>query len=139
MKTKQPTRADLSSAVQCLSQTERGRKALRDVLGLINNGASGLDFVGQNAVGVILACQFGPFAGSTREVIREALSGVPVLQLDSSIPLSQDIATFYRWREVGETQADGDVVIGPGGVWAHVEQAHWGEEVAKPYSVKTNR
>lgn len=74
MKNKKLTREDLAQAVNALRDTERGRKALRDLLAFIINGGDGLDCVNQEAVFTILNCQFGPFAGSTREEIKRALA-----------------------------------------------------------------
>lgn len=74
MKSKQLTREDLAQAVSALRDTERGRQALRDLLAFITNGGDGLDCVNQGAALTILACQFGPFAGSTREEIKRALA-----------------------------------------------------------------
>jgi hypothetical protein len=72
MKTKL-LRTDLAGAVDTLADTERGRQCLRDLYSLIINGGDGLDFVNQDAVITILQCQFGPYAGSTREEIKRAL------------------------------------------------------------------
>ncbi len=68
-----PTKKNLSDAVEVLKDTERGRQVLRDLLALIENGGDGLDIVNQDAVVTILRCQFGPFAGSTRDEIRRAV------------------------------------------------------------------
>lgn len=71
---KTPTRTDLATAVSDLADTHRGRQALKDLLTFITNGGDGLDSMNQRAVLTVLACQFGPFAGSTREEIKQALA-----------------------------------------------------------------
>lgn len=63
------TKIHLKRAVDCLASSQRGREALRDILSFICNGGDGLDTINQSAVITILRCQFGPFAGSTREEI----------------------------------------------------------------------
>lgn len=72
-KTNPLTRGDLITATQILADTERGRQAMRDLFALIDNGGDSLDIMNQRAVSTLLACQFGPFAGSTREAIKAAL------------------------------------------------------------------
>lgn len=68
------SRADLTRAVNTLADTQRGQQALRDLLAFIANGGNGLDRCNQSAVMTVLACQFGPFAGSTRDEIKSALA-----------------------------------------------------------------
>ncbi len=77
MKEVNPTKEDLKLAVETLNDTERGRQTLRDLLAFITNGGDGLDIVNQCAVLLILRCQFGPYAGSTREEIKRAVGAPP--------------------------------------------------------------
>lgn len=68
-----PTRADMEHAVEVLSSSQRGRDTMQSVLNLLDDHALGLDYPNQNAVMTILRAAWGPFAGSTRECMAEAL------------------------------------------------------------------
>lgn len=68
-----PSRSNMEQAVAVLAGTERGRASLQEVLGLLDGEASGLDYQGQNAVMTLLQAAWGPFGGSTRDSIRDAL------------------------------------------------------------------
>lgn len=68
-----PTRADMEQAVEILQGSERGLATLRGVLGLLDDSALGLDYRGQNAVVTLLQAAWGPYAGSARDCMRDAL------------------------------------------------------------------
>lgn len=68
-----PTRADMEQAVEVLQGSERGLATLRGVLGLLDDSALGLDYRGQNAVVTLLQAAWGPYAGSARDCMRDAL------------------------------------------------------------------
>lgn len=137
MKTKEPTREYLTQSVNTLRGTERGRQALRDLLAFIVNGGDNLDIVNQSACFAIMHCQFGPFAGSTRDVIRFALG-------DSSISASStashgDLATSYRWRDVGEKICKGDVGAMSDGGFLPCGASMIGRKITKAHDIKTPR
>lgn len=68
-----PTRADMEHAVEVLSSSQRGRDTMQSVLNLLDDHALGLDYPNQNAVMTVLRAAWGPFAGSTRECMADAL------------------------------------------------------------------
>lgn len=68
-----PSRADMEHAVEVLSESRRGRDVMQSVLNLLDDHALGLDYPNQNAVLTILRAAWGPFAGSTRECMADAL------------------------------------------------------------------
>ncbi len=71
-----PTRGQMEQAVEVLQGSERGRATLQGVLTLLDESALGLDHRGQNAVMTLLRSAWGPFAGSTRDCMRDALDGL---------------------------------------------------------------
>lgn len=95
-------KADLLHAVDTLGHTERGRQTLRDLLTFIGNGGDGLDTVNQAAVFTILACQFGPFAGSTREEIKRVVKPAPVEKAETfdESELATVLVALRFWQEM---------------------------------------
>lgn len=64
----------IDQATQTLAQSERGRQAMRDLFTLIDNGASGLDSEGGQALLALLALALSGKAGSVRDSVREEVS-----------------------------------------------------------------
>jgi len=62
----------VASSILTLSQSERGRQAIRDLHALLDNGARSLDGQNQRAVMTILAGAFGEWSGSTADALRSA-------------------------------------------------------------------
>ena len=67
------TTTDLHAAAQRLSKSDHGRDALRRVVEWLDNSGVSLDRGNQEAVLTLLAGAWGPFAGTARDVMREAL------------------------------------------------------------------
>lgn len=89
-----PTRDQMEQAVEVLQGSERGRATLQGVLTLLDESALGLDHRGQNAVMTLLRSAWGPFAGSTRDCMRDALDGVG----ENSAPLPDPRSAQKRIR-----------------------------------------
>lgn len=75
-----PSRADMEQAVAVLCESRRGRDVMQSVLNLLDDHALGLDYPGQNAVLTLLRAAWGPFAGSTRECMADALEAAKSTQ-----------------------------------------------------------
>lgn len=65
----------LRGAAQYLAQTIRGRRALRKLSECIDDEFSGLDHRNQAALFALLHASWGAYAGTTREVIHQTLTG----------------------------------------------------------------
>jgi hypothetical protein len=67
------TTTDLEAAAARLNRSEKGRQAMRDLLAFLDNGALTLDYDNQSAVLTLLTGAWGQYAGTARDVMREAL------------------------------------------------------------------
>jgi hypothetical protein len=65
--------SDVEAAVALLKRTGRGRSVMRDLLGLSDRGGVGLDAGGQEAVYTLLSAVWGPYTGTARDVMRDAV------------------------------------------------------------------
>ena len=63
---------ELQAAVATLARTDRGRNAMRRLLYWLDDDGMGLDRYGQEAVVTVLWSAWGPFAGTARDLMREA-------------------------------------------------------------------
>jgi hypothetical protein len=68
----------VESAIEDLGRTGRGRGVMRDLLQLFDSGGVGLDAQGQASVRILLAAVWGPYTGSARDAMCEAVAGTAV-------------------------------------------------------------
>lgn len=67
--------SDVETAIAVLQRSERGRHALKCLSRMLDEGAVSLDFEGQAAVKILLLATWGPYTGSARDVMRDAVAG----------------------------------------------------------------
>jgi hypothetical protein len=67
------TMEQLDKAGSLLSESEKGRQAMRDLLAFLDNGAVGLDEQNQAAIMALLDGAWGEYAGTARDVMRDWL------------------------------------------------------------------
>jgi len=67
---------ELQAAAQQLVKSDKGRDAMRRVLDWLENSGLGLDVHNQVAILTLLAGAWGSYAGTTREIMHEALDSV---------------------------------------------------------------
>ena len=60
---------DLENAAGALARSSKGKRALRDLLALLDNGGVCLDLENQANVRTLLEGAWGEFAGTSREVM----------------------------------------------------------------------
>lgn len=72
-----PTWEQVEKAISVLQGSGRGQKALRQLVGMLDDGAVSLDEDGQAAVFTLLAATWGEYTGSARDAIRDALDANP--------------------------------------------------------------
>lgn len=71
----------VEAAARQLARSGRGRMAMRGLLKWMEaSGGIGLDESNQEAVLTLLAAVWGPFSGSARDVMRDALLGITPAQ-----------------------------------------------------------
>lgn len=68
-----PAAEVLREAAEQLSRSDNGRDALRRVLDWLDNSGLSLDHHNQKAVRTLLEGAWGSYAGTTRDVMHEAL------------------------------------------------------------------
>lgn len=64
---------DMHEAAKQLARSGRGRSALKALLAWLDTTGVGLDLENQEAVCTLLDGAWGPFTGSARDAMREAL------------------------------------------------------------------
>ena len=67
---------ELTGAAEQLSQSEKGRNALRRLLDWLDDDGLSLDGANKGAVLTLLNAAFGSYPGSARDAMREALGPV---------------------------------------------------------------
>lgn len=67
------TENELRIAAKHLSQTGRGRSAMRHVLAWLDDDGISLDSPNRNAITVLLLGAWGPFPATARDVMRESI------------------------------------------------------------------
>lgn len=66
--------ADLAKYVARLSNSQKGRNAMRHVLEWMDDDGCALDYANQDAIGALIALCWR-YPGSTRDAMREAIGG----------------------------------------------------------------
>lgn len=67
------TETEIDRAVRVLGRSDRGRKAMRDTLAMLDGGGISLDQPGQVALIALLTAAFTTAPGSARDAMRDAL------------------------------------------------------------------
>jgi hypothetical protein len=70
-----PTDEQLDAAVSQLRRSERGQQVLKDILSLLDNGATGLDLQNWNAVHTLLAAARAGSSHAVRDRIKFGRAG----------------------------------------------------------------
>lgn len=73
MATATVTGASIEAAVAQLNKTDRGRSAMRHMLGWLDDDGLGLDEKNKSAALTLLLGAWGTFPGSARDAMRDAL------------------------------------------------------------------
>jgi hypothetical protein len=68
------TAEDMTAAAEHLVKSTKGRHALQALLRWLNDDGLGLDLTNQEAVLTLLDGAWGPFAGTARDAMHDALS-----------------------------------------------------------------
>lgn len=83
---------EISVAVGILSQSSRGRNAMRHALAWLDDDGLGLDQRSQEAVLALLDAAWGSYAGSVRDAMRDSLPTVETNRVDpQSLPLERRV------------------------------------------------